>query len=90
MPQTLHRRPIQLTVVPVKVNVTVASVTSELPAVPPLKEATSGPRRTQASVALARMAGLPLQVKIAEADRKYHWPLGRRPDDHPGLSTFGF
>jgi nuclear transport factor 2 (NTF2) superfamily protein len=27
---------------------------------------------------------------IAEADRKYHWPLGRRPDDHPGLSDLGF
>ena len=27
---------------------------------------------------------------IAEADRKYHWPLGRRPDDHPGLSELGF
>ena len=27
---------------------------------------------------------------IAEADRKYHWPLGRRPDDYPGLSQFGF
>jgi hypothetical protein len=25
-------------------------------------------------------------LPIAEADRKYHWPLGRRPDDHPGLS----
>jgi nuclear transport factor 2 (NTF2) superfamily protein len=23
---------------------------------------------------------------IAEADRKFHWQLGRRPDDHPGLS----
>lgn len=23
---------------------------------------------------------------IAQSDRKYHWPLGRRPDDHPGLS----
>jgi nuclear transport factor 2 (NTF2) superfamily protein len=23
-------------------------------------------------------------------DRKFHWPLGRRPDDHPGLSDFGF
>lgn len=22
-------------------------------------------------------------------DRKYHWPLGRRPDDHPGLSQLG-
>jgi len=26
---------------------------------------------------------------IAEADRLFHWPLGRRPDDHPGLSEFG-
>ena len=29
-------------------------------------------------------------VPILERDRKYHWPLGRRPDDHPGLSSFGF
>ncbi|MEV4757148.1 nuclear transport factor 2 family protein [Micromonospora sp. NPDC049559] len=28
-------------------------------------------------------------VPIAEADRKYHWPQGRRPDDHPGLSDLG-
>ena len=27
---------------------------------------------------------------IAEADRKFHWPQGRRPDDHPGLSDLGF
>lgn len=27
---------------------------------------------------------------IAESERKFHWPLGRRPDDHPGLSAFGF
>jgi len=26
---------------------------------------------------------------IAESDRKYHWPLGRRPDDHPSLSDLG-
>ncbi len=26
---------------------------------------------------------------IREGDRKYHWPLGRRPDDHPSLSDFG-
>ena len=25
-------------------------------------------------------------MPIQEADRKFHWPLGRRPDDHPGLS----
>ena len=24
---------------------------------------------------------------IVEGDRKYRWPLGRRPDDHPGLSA---
>ena len=28
-------------------------------------------------------------VPIPESDRKYHWPLGRRPDDHPGLSDLG-
>jgi uncharacterized protein len=27
---------------------------------------------------------------IAEADRKFLWPLGRRPDGHPGLSSFGY
>jgi uncharacterized protein len=27
---------------------------------------------------------------IAKQDRKFHWPLGRRPDGHPGLSDFGF
>ena len=26
---------------------------------------------------------------IAEADRQFFWPLGRRPDDHPGLSDLG-
>jgi len=29
-------------------------------------------------------------LPIAEADRKFRWPLGRRPDDHPGLSELGF
>jgi nuclear transport factor 2 (NTF2) superfamily protein len=23
---------------------------------------------------------------ITESERKFHWPLGRRPDDHPSLS----
>ncbi|OMG04773.1 hypothetical protein LN96_12535, partial [Xanthomonas citri pv. citri] len=23
-------------------------------------------------------------MPIKESDRKFHWPLGRRPDDHPG------
>ncbi|GAB1848222.1 nuclear transport factor 2 family protein [Achromobacter xylosoxidans] len=28
-------------------------------------------------------------LPIQEADRKFRWPLGRRPDDHPGLSELG-
>ena len=28
-------------------------------------------------------------VPITESERKYFWPLGRRPDDHPGLSDLG-
>ena len=28
-------------------------------------------------------------LPIREADRKFRWPLGRRPDDHPGLSDLG-
>jgi hypothetical protein len=26
-------------------------------------------------------------LPIRESDRKFFWPLGRRPDDHPGLSA---
>ena len=28
-------------------------------------------------------------LPIRESERKYHWPLGRRPDGHPGLSDLG-
>ncbi|MCX7275875.1 MAG: nuclear transport factor 2 family protein [Burkholderiales bacterium] len=28
-------------------------------------------------------------LAITEAERKFHWPLGRRPEDHPGLSALG-
>jgi nuclear transport factor 2 (NTF2) superfamily protein len=28
-------------------------------------------------------------LPIRAADRKFHWPLGRRPDDHPSLSDLG-
>ena len=28
-------------------------------------------------------------LAITEAERKFHWPLGRRPDDHAGLSELG-
>ena len=37
-------------------------------------------------VRLATINDLP----IKESERKYHWPLGRRPDEHPGLTEFGF
>lgn len=28
-------------------------------------------------------------LAITESERKFHWPQGRRPDDHPGLSDLG-
>ncbi len=28
-------------------------------------------------------------LSITEVERKYHWPQGRRPDDHPNLSDLG-
>jgi nuclear transport factor 2 (NTF2) superfamily protein len=28
-------------------------------------------------------------LPIKESERQYHWPLGRRPDDHPSLSDLG-
>jgi uncharacterized protein len=28
-------------------------------------------------------------LPISEAERKYRWPAGRRPDEHPGLSDLG-
>lgn len=28
-------------------------------------------------------------LAIPAEDRKFHWPQGRRPDDHPGLSDLG-
>ncbi len=28
-------------------------------------------------------------LPIGEGDRKFFWPLGRRPDDHPGLTDLG-
>ncbi|MET7762660.1 nuclear transport factor 2 family protein [Streptomyces sp. NPDC005336] len=29
-------------------------------------------------------------LPIKEADRTFHWPLGPRPEDHPGLSDLGW
>ena len=34
---------------------------------------------------IASINDLPIQ----EGERKYFWPLGRRPDNHPGLSDLG-
>ena len=34
---------------------------------------------------LASINDLPIDASA----RKYHWPLGRRPDDHPSLSELG-
>jgi len=28
-------------------------------------------------------------LPIKESERLFHWPIGRRPDDHPGLSELG-
>jgi len=28
-------------------------------------------------------------MPIKESERKFHWPLGRRPNDHPGLTELG-
>jgi len=28
-------------------------------------------------------------LPISAAERKFHWPPGRRPDEHPGLSELG-
>jgi nuclear transport factor 2 (NTF2) superfamily protein len=35
-----------------------------------------------------RMASIN-DLPIRAEERKYHWPLGIRPDDHPGLSDLG-
>lgn len=29
------------------------------------------------------------EMPISEGERKFRWPLGRRPDDHPSLSDLG-
>jgi nuclear transport factor 2 (NTF2) superfamily protein len=35
-----------------------------------------------------RMASIN-DLPIRESERKYRWPLGRRPEEHPGLSELG-
>ena len=56
------------------------------PLVSQLRQRELGVRRARADAPrIASINDLP----IAETERKYHWPLGRRPDDHPGLSDLG-
>ena len=61
------------------------------------------PRRLRALVSLLRQRELGVRrrrtdarryacindLPIEESDRLFRWPLGRRPDDHPGLSELG-
>ncbi len=40
---------------------------------------------TESGLMQLRLASIN-DLSISESERKYHWPLGRRPDEHPGLS----
>ena len=42
----------------------------------------------QDGVMVRRIASIN-DLPIAESDRKFHWPPGRRPDDYPGLTELG-
>jgi len=41
--------------------------------------------RNRSTFLQARAENLP----ITESERRYHWPAGRRPDDHVGLTELG-
>ena len=43
---------------------------------------------TEAGLMRRRFASIN-DLPIKPEERLYHWPLGRRPDDHPGLSQLG-
>lgn len=43
---------------------------------------------TEAGLMHRRFASIN-DLPIKAADRLFHWPLGRRPDNHPGLSDLG-
>ena len=43
----------------------------------------------EANGLMARRLASINDLPIRDVDRKYHWPLGRRPDEHPGLSELG-
>lgn len=42
-----------------------------------------------ASGLMARREASINDVRIADSARLYHWPLGPRPEDHPGLTELG-
>ena len=42
----------------------------------------------EAGLMQRRMASIN-DLAIDASERKFHWPLGRRPDDHPSLSELG-
>lgn len=43
---------------------------------------------TEAGLMVRRIASIN-DLPIKETERKFHWPSGRRPDDHPSLSDLG-
>lgn len=58
------------------------------PPLPPLGPPDRG-HMEQPQPRMVRRIGSINDLAIAEADRLFHWPQGRRPDDHPGLSDLG-
>jgi len=51
----------------------------------PMAMRTGNLMKTVACTRFARINDLP----IKESNPKYHWPLGRRPEGHVGLSDLG-
>ena len=43
---------------------------------------------TEAGLMVRRIASIN-DLPIKETERRFHWPSGRRPDDHPSLSDLG-
>jgi nuclear transport factor 2 (NTF2) superfamily protein len=55
---------------------------------PPLPPFTAETAAQKVRLMRLRIASIN-DAPIKEGDRKYLWPLGRRPDDHPSLSSLG-
>ena len=43
----------------------------------------------QAGLMRRRIASIINDLPVAESDRRFFWPFGRRPEDHPSLSDLG-